>query len=137
MLQDNKGYQDNISITYPRPEKVEINVSTNNPNILLNGKSNITLFFDESNYNTPQEIHFSLHLKALQNVCLGQEFLVKYEITSAVTGETITQVGNGYIVDKNHSTNFYLYKSGNAPLTVTAKIITNEPTTLEYSILNK
>lgn len=137
ILQEANQYSDNLSITYPKPEKVNIVVTTNNPNILLNGKSSITLFFDESNYLDPQEIHFSTSLKSVTNVCLGQEFQVKYEITSTVTGETITQVGNGYIVDKNHSTNFYLNKSGNAPLTVTANIITNEPTTLEYSLLNK
>lgn len=137
ILQEANQYSDNLAITYPKPEKVNIVVTTNNPNILLNGKSSITLFFDESNYLDPQEIHFSTSLKSVTNVCLGQEFQVKYEITSTVTGETITQVGNGYIVDKNHSTNFYLNKSGNAPLTVTANIITNEPTTLEYSLLNK
>lgn len=137
MLQENNKYQDNITITYPRPEKVEINVSTNNPNILLNGKSNITLFFDESNYSTPQEIHFSTTNKVVTDVCLGQEFQVKYDILSAVNGKSITQFGNGYVIDKNHSTNFYLNPNGSAPLTVTANIITNEPTTLEYSVLNK
>lgn len=137
MLQENNKYQDNITITYPRPEKVEINVSTNNPNILLNGKNSITLFFDESNYSTPQEIHFSTTNKVVTDVCLGQEFQVKYDILSAVNGKSITQFGNGYVIDKNHSTNFYLNPNGSAPLTVTANIITNEPTTLEYSVLNK
>lgn len=137
ILQEANQYSDNLAITYPKPEKVKIVVTTNNPNILLNGKSSITLFFDESNYLDPQEIHFSTSLKSVTNVCLGLEFQVKYEITSTVTGETITQVGNGYIVDKNHSTNFYLNPNGNTPLTVMANIITNEPTTLEYSILNK
>lgn len=137
ILQEANQYGDSISITYPKPEKVEIVVTTNNPSILLNGKNSITLFFDESNYLDPQEIHFSTSLKSVTNVCLGQEFQVKYDITLLSTGETITQAGNGYIVDKNHSTNFYLNKSGNAPLTVTANIITSEQTTLEYSILNK
>lgn len=137
MLQETNQYSDNISITYPRPENVEIIVSTNNPNILLNGKQNLSLFFDESNYNDPQEIHFSTSIKSVTDVCLGQEFQVKYEIIYTESGKTVTQVGSGYIIDKNHSTNFYLNPNGNAPLTVTANIITSEPTTLEYSVLNK
>ncbi len=65
MLQEANQYSDSISITYQKPEKVKIVVTTNNLNILLNGKSRITLFFDELNYLNPQEIHFFTSLKSV------------------------------------------------------------------------
>ncbi len=135
ILQDSNNYTDNVSITYPYAENAQITVSSNNPNVLINGKNAVTLFFDQSNFNTPQEIHFSTSLKSVTNVCLGEEFKILYTINN---GSNIsTQEEAGYIIDKNHSTNFYLNPNGNAPLSVTANIITNEPTTLEYTILNK
>lgn len=137
ILQSSNNYTDTVSITYPKAENIKIEVTSNNPNVLLNGTNSTTLFFTESNYNDPQQIHFSTALKSVTNVCLGQEFQLTYNITNQNTGEITVQTANGYIIDENHSTNFYLNPNGSAPLTVTANIITNEPTTLEYSILNK
>lgn len=137
ILQKSNGYTDNISISYPEPENISIEITSDNENVLLNGKKSVTLYFDKSNHSTPQEIHFSTSLKVVTDVCLGQEFNLKYTITNQNTGESIIQTSNGYIIDENHSTNFYLNQNGNAPLTVTANIITSEPVTLEYSILNK
>lgn len=135
ILQNNNNYTDNISITFPQAENGQITVTTNNPDILVNGKNAATLFFDETNFNDPQQIHFSTTLKSVTNVCLGEEFKIIYTISNG--NNTYVQEEDGYIIDKNHSTNFYLNPNGNAPLSVTANIITSEPAALEYSILNK
>ncbi len=136
ILQSSNNYTDNISLTFPRAENAQITVTTDSPDVLVNGMSSFTLFFNQSNYDDPQEIHFSTSLKSVTNVCYGKEFKLIYTITDG-SSNTYTQEEKGYIIDENHSTNFYLNPNGNAPLSVTANIITSEPTTLEYSIFNK
>lgn len=138
LLQSANSFNETVFLSYPFQEDAEVMVTSDNPDILINGGKSASLKFSSQNYNTPQPIHIATTNKLVTNVCYGKEFNLHYTLISG-SEEAIAHFPDqkGYIIQDSNEFIFKLNPNGNAPLSATANIVTNEKTTISYNIMDK